>query len=86
MPIATKKPQPRRSAVKARVAPRKAASKLPPPPKKPSTPYPGYMTDEWHEYAMAMLKRVTKEEFLADLVRFGILDKKGRYTKPYRNA
>jgi hypothetical protein len=44
------------------------------------------MTDEWHEYAMAMIKRLTKEEVRADLVRFGILDKKGRYTKPYRNA
>jgi|GEM_PF-920700 len=86
MPATSKKPLRRRSPAKARSAPRKAAPKLPPPPQKPATPYPGYMTDEWHEYAMAMLKRVTKEEFLADLVRFGILDKKGRYTKPYRNS
>lgn len=56
-----------------------------PPPKKPSTPYPGYMTDEWHAYAIAMLRSQTKEQFRADLVRFGITDKKGNYTSPYRD-
>ncbi|MBX7209801.1 MAG: hypothetical protein K1X78_15900 [Verrucomicrobiaceae bacterium] len=53
-------------------------------PKKPSTPYPGYMTDEWHEYGMAVLRSQTKEQFRADLLRFGIIDKKGNYTAPYR--
>jgi len=86
MPTIQKKSLNRSSSAKARSTPRKVVSKLPPLPKKPSTLYPGYMTDEWHRYGMEMLKRVTKEEFLADLVRFGILDKKGRYTKPYRNA
>ena len=54
-------------------------------PKKPSTPYPGYMTDEWHAYGLAVLRSQTKEQFRADLVRFGITDKKGNYTAPYRN-
>ena len=54
-------------------------------PKKPAKPYPGYMTDEWHEYAMAVLRSQTKEEFRADLIRFGITDKKGNYTAPYRH-
>lgn len=77
----------RRPSAKTRVRSKRALSpKRPSPPQKPATPYPGYMTDEWHEYAMAMIKRLTKEEVRADLVRFGILDKKGRYTKPYRNA
>jgi hypothetical protein len=60
--------------------------KKPSPSKKPATPNPGYMTDEWHECAMAMIKRLKKEEVRADLVRFGILDKNGRYTKPCRNV
>lgn len=54
-------------------------------PKKPTTPYPGYMTDEWHAYALAMFRSQTKEQFRADLVRFGITDKQGNYTAPYRN-
>lgn len=55
-------------------------------PAKPSTPYPGYMTDEWHEYGMAVLRSQTKAQFRADLVRYGITDKQGKYTAPYRNA
>lgn len=53
-------------------------------PKKPTTPYPGYMTDEWHAYALAMFRSQIKEQFRADLVRFGITDKQGNYTAPYR--
>jgi hypothetical protein len=55
-----------------------------PPLTKPASPYPGYMTDEWFEYGMAVLRSTTREEFRADLVRFGITDKKGNYTAPYR--
>jgi hypothetical protein len=69
------KPQRKRSA---------AATKLPMP-KKPSTPYPGYITDEWYHYAMECMKRVTPQEVRRDLVKFGIVDKKGNYTAPYRN-
>jgi hypothetical protein len=75
------------SAVKPKPARRKPSNgtaKLPPL-KKPSTPYPGYMTDEWHEYGMAVLRRTTKDEFRANLLKFGIIDKKGNYTAPYRN-
>jgi hypothetical protein len=43
------------------------------------------MTDEWHEYGMAVLRSQTKEQFRTDLLRFGIIDKKGNYTAPYRN-
>jgi len=54
-------------------------------PKRPEGAYPGYMTDEWFEYAMAMMKRETPAKIKRDLVKFGILDKKGHYTAPYRN-
>ena len=73
-------------AVKSKSARRKPSNgtaKLPPL-KKPSSPYPGYMTDEWHEYGMAVLRRTTKDEFRANLLKFGIIDKKGNYTAPYR--
>jgi hypothetical protein len=85
MPVAKPVSNRRSSVKKLRGVARVAATKLPPL-KKPSTPYPGYMTDEWHQYGMEIIRRTTKEEFLADLLRFGIIDKKGRYTKPYRNA
>lgn len=54
-------------------------------PKRPSTPYPGYLTDEWFQYAMAMMERETPAKIKRDLVEFGIIDKKGNYTAPYRN-
>lgn len=56
-----------------------------PKPKRPEGAYPGYMTDEWFEYAMAMMKRETPAKIKRDLVKFGILDKKGHYSAPYRN-
>jgi hypothetical protein len=54
-------------------------------PKRPTTPYPGYLTDEWFQYAMAMMERETPAKIRRDLEEFGILDKKGNYTAPYRN-
>lgn len=54
-------------------------------PKKPSTPYPGYLTDEWFEYAVAMMERETPAKIKRDLVKFGIIDNKGNYAAPYRN-
>jgi hypothetical protein len=54
-------------------------------PKRPTTPYPGYLTDEWFQYAMAMMERETPAKIRRDLVEFGILDKKGNYTASYRN-
>ena len=52
---------------------------------RPTTPYPGYITDEWFQYAMAMMERETPAKIKRDLVEFGILDKKGNYTAPHRN-
>jgi hypothetical protein len=43
------------------------------------------MTDEWHEYGMAVLRRTTRDEFRANLLKFGIIDENGKYTAPYRN-
>ncbi len=54
-------------------------------PKRPSNPYPGYITDEWFRYAMAMMERETPAKIRRDLVEFGIIDKNGNYTAPYRN-
>jgi len=54
-------------------------------PKRPSAPYPGYLTDEWFEYAMAMMKRETPAKIRRDLVKFGILDKEGNYTASSRS-
>jgi hypothetical protein len=34
---------------------------------------------------MACMERVTPAEVRRDLVKFGIIDKKGNYTAPYRN-
>jgi hypothetical protein len=62
----------------------KTARKLPAP-KKPSKPFPGYMTDEWYEYIIASMRRRTPAETRRDLVKCGIIDKKGNYTAPYRN-
>lgn len=61
------------------------AARRPAAPKKPSKPFPGYMTDEWYEYIIACMKRRTPAETRRDLVKFGIIDKKGNYTAPYRN-
>ena len=71
-------------ATKTKPSASRAARKLPAP-KRPSKPYPGYMTDEWYEYTMACMKRVTPAEVRRDLVKFGIIDKKGNYMAPYRN-
>ena len=60
-------------------------TRRPPAPKRPEGPYPGYLTDEWFNYAVAMMKRRTPAEIRRDLVKFGIIDKKGNYTAPYRN-
>lgn len=54
-------------------------------PKRPSNPYPGYLTDEWFRYAMAMMERETPAKIRRDLVKFGIIDKKGNYTALNRN-
>ena len=54
-------------------------------PKKPSGPFPGYLTDEWYEYTMACIKRITPAETRRDLLKIGIIDKQGNYTAPYRN-
>jgi hypothetical protein len=34
---------------------------------------------------MAMMERETPAKIKRDLVEFGIIDKKGNYTAPYRN-
>lgn len=62
---------------------REQIRKLPPVP-KPSTPYPGYMTDEWFEYLRDTMVRATHREVRARLVGAGITDKEGKYTAPYR--
>ena len=54
-------------------------------PKKPSTPYPGYITDEWFRYAMAMMELEKPAKIKRDLVKLGIIDKQGNSTAPYRN-
>ena len=61
------------------------ATRRPPAPKRPSKPFPGYLTDEWYKYTMACMERVTPAEVRRDLVKFGIIDKKGNYTAPYRD-
>lgn len=61
------------------------AKRRPPAPKRPAGPYPGYLTDEWFNYTVAMMKRRTPAEVRRDLVKSGIIDKKGNYTAPYRN-
>ncbi len=61
------------------------ATRRPPAPKRPVGPYPGYLTDEWFNYTIAMIKRRTPAETRRDLVKFGIIDKNGNYTAPYRN-
>lgn len=55
------------------------------PPRRPSTPYPGYLTDEWVDYAIAMMEREKPEKIRRDLVKLGILDKNGNYTARPRN-
>ena len=71
-------------ATKTKNSASKAARKLPLP-KKPSKPYPGYITDEWFNYAMECMKRVTPDEVRRDLLKLGIIDKSGNYTSAYRN-
>jgi hypothetical protein len=63
----------------------KATAVLGPRVPKPSKPYPGYMTDEWHAYLSDTMKRLTKAQVEATLVRAGITDKSGKLTAPYRN-
>jgi hypothetical protein len=53
---------------------------------KPSKPYRGYMTDAWCAYLSDCMKRMTKAQVEATLVRAGITDKNGKLTAPYRNA
>lgn len=67
----------------AATAKRSVAGKLAPL-KKPSTPYPGYLTDEWYEYARQVIRRTTPEQFRQELIEFGITDKDGKLTAPYR--
>ena len=43
------------------------------------------MTNEWYEYTMDCIKRVTPAEVRCELVKFGIIDKTANYTAPYRN-
>jgi len=64
---------------------RRSVATKPPLPKRPSTPNPGYITDEWFRYAIAMMERETPAKIKRDLVKFGIIDKQGNYTAPYRN-
>jgi hypothetical protein len=63
----------------------RASGKLPPL-KKPATPNPGYMTDEWYEYARDAILRTTPAQFRKELVEFGITDKNGKLTAPYRSV
>ena len=63
----------------------KATAALGPRVPKPSKPYPGYMTDEWCAYLSDTMKRLTKAQVEARLVRAGITDKDGKLTAPYRN-
>ena len=42
------------------------------------------MTDEWFDYLRDALRRTTRDEFREELVQFGITDRRGRYTTPYR--
>ena len=71
--------------VKIKTSHRKASLKMQPL-QKPSKPYPGYMTDEWYEYAKEAIRRTTPEEFRRELVEFGITDAHGKLTAPYREA
>ena len=48
-------------------------------------PYPGHITDEWRAYLSDIMKRLTKAQVEARLVRAGITDKNGKLTAPYRN-
>ncbi|MFN0075711.1 MAG: hypothetical protein ACKVY0_04470 [Prosthecobacter sp.] len=57
----------------------------PPAPKRPAGPYPGYLTDEWFNYTVAMMKRTTRAQSRRIMFEAGIIDKKGNYTAPYRN-
>ena len=59
------------------------ASKLAPL-KKPAKPYPGYLTDEWYQYAKEVIRRTKRAQFRKELVEFGITDKNGKLTAPYR--
>ena len=61
------------------------ATRRPAAPKRPAGRFPGYLTDEWFEYTIACMKRRTPAETRRDLVKFGIIDKQGNYTAPYRN-
>ena len=65
--------------------PSASKARKPTAPQRPSKPFPGYLTDEWYQYTMACMERVTPAEVRRDLVKFGITDKKGNYTAPYRN-
>ena len=77
--IVSKSSQPRAKSVS------KATAALGPRVPKPSKPYPGYMTDEWCAYLSDSMKRLTKAQVEATLVRAGIKDKQGNYTAPYRD-
>ena len=61
-------------ATKTKLSASKA--RKPPAPQQPSKPFPGYLTDEWYQYTMACMERVTPSEVRRDLVKFGITDKK----------
>lgn len=82
MPAASTKT---RKPALSRVLSRSKAARQSPVP-KPSKPYPGYMTDEWFAYLSDTMKRMTKVEGRARLVRLGINDEAGNLTAPYRGS
>lgn len=52
--------------------PSASKARKPPAPKRPSKPFPGYLTDEWYQYTMACMERVTPAEVRRDLVKFEV--------------
>lgn len=81
MPVSVSKSSKPRTTKSATGAGKRLGPRVP----KPSKPYPGYMTDEWCAYLSDTMKRLTKAQVEARLVRAGITDNNGKLTAPYRN-
>jgi hypothetical protein len=52
--------------------------------KRPAKPFTGEVTNEWLDYFVAWMKHRTPADVRRDLIKSGIIDKKGNYTAPYR--